>query len=69
MRKIRFEATAHYLYEEQALKAFSQAKNPPKMIFLFREPSKQMYSHYKMEKYRTKRVDMPLERLHKTSED
>jgi hypothetical protein len=31
------------------------------MIFLFREPSKQMYSHYKMEKYRTKRVDMPLE--------
>ena len=59
--KIRFEATAHYLYEEQALKVFSQAENPPKMIFLFREPSKQMYSHYKMEKYRTKRVNMPLE--------
>ena len=48
------------MHEEQALKAFLQAKNPPKMIFLFREPSKQMYSHYKMEKYRTKRVDMPL---------
>jgi len=59
--KIRFEATAHYLYEEQALKAFSEAAVPPKMIFLFREPSKQMYSHYKMEKYRTKRVNMALE--------
>ena len=57
---LRFEATAHYLYEEQALKAFSEAEHPPKIIFLFREPSKQMYSHYKMERYRTKRVDMPL---------
>ena len=58
---IRFEATAHYLYEEEALKAFSQSEQPPKMIFLFREPSKQMYSHYKMEKFRTKTVDMNLE--------
>lgn len=58
--KIRFEATAHYLYEEQALKVFSQAEHPPKMIFLFREPSKQMYSHFKMEKYRTKTVDTSL---------
>lgn len=58
--KVRFEATAHYLYEEQARKAF--ATHGSKMIFLFREPSKQMYSHYKMEKYRTKTVvDMPLE--------
>lgn len=59
--KVRFEATAHYLYEEEALKAFSQTEQPPKMIFLFREPSKQMYSHYKMEKFRTKTVDMNLE--------
>lgn len=58
--KIRFEATAHYLYEKEALKAYSNWPQPPKIIFLFREPSKQMYSHYKMEKYRTKRVDLPL---------
>ena len=57
---IRFEATAHYLYEDQARKAFSQAEVPPKIVFLFREPSKQMYSHYKMERYRTKKVDLPL---------
>lgn len=58
---VRFEATAHYLYEKSALKAFSTAEQPPKIIFLFREPSKQMYSHYKMEKHRTKTVDLPLE--------
>lgn len=58
--KIRFEATAHYLYEETALKTFSEAPNPPKTIFLFREPSKQMYSHYKMEKFRTKTKNLPL---------
>ena len=57
---IRFEATAHYLYESTARTAFSSWPNPPKLIFLFREPSKQMYSHYKMERYRTKRVDMSL---------
>jgi hypothetical protein len=58
---VRFEATAHYLYEKTARHHFSSWSTPPKMIFLFREPSKQMYSHYKMERYRTKRIDMPLE--------
>ena len=47
--KIQIEGTAHWLSEETAVDAFSQAENPPKMIFLFREPSKQMYSHYKMD--------------------
>ena len=59
-QSIRFEATAHYLYESTARTTFSSWPNPPKLIFLFREPSKQMYSHYKMERYRTKRVDMSL---------
>jgi hypothetical protein len=57
---VRFEATAHYLYEKVAREHFSNWPHKPKMIFLFREPSKQMYSHYKMERYRTKRIDMPL---------
>ena len=30
---------------------------PPKIIFLLREPSQQIYSHYKMENFRTKRVN------------
>lgn len=58
---VQFEATAAYLYQKEAMKAFSSWENPPKIIFLFREPSKQMYSHYKMERYRTKRTDLPLE--------
>ena len=28
--KVRFEATAHYLYEEEALKAFRKPSNRPK---------------------------------------
>ena len=57
---VRFEATAHYLYEKVAREHFSNWAHKPKVIFLFREPSKQMYSHYKMERYRTKRIDMQL---------
>jgi hypothetical protein len=57
---VRFEATAHYLYESTAREYFSKWNIPPKMIFLFREPSKQVYSHFKMEKYRTKRIKMEL---------
>ena len=58
--KIRFEATAHYLYESTALNHFSSWESPPKIVFLFREPSRQMYSHYKMEVYRTKRIKIGL---------
>jgi len=59
--KIRFEATAAYLYSKNAIKGFLELKNPPKIIFIFREPSAQIYSHYKMERYRTKRTSLPLE--------
>ena len=59
---VRFEATAHYLYESTAREQFSKWAVPPKMIFLFREPSKQLYSHYKMEKFRTKRIEIELSR-------
>ena len=54
--KIRFEATAAYLYSENAIKGFLAMKNPPKIIFIFREPAAQIYSHYKREKYRTKKA-------------
>ncbi len=59
--RVLFEATAHYLYESNALEHFSSLADPPKVLFLFREPSAMMYSHYKMERYRTKRVNLPLE--------
>ncbi|MEE2953601.1 MAG: sulfotransferase domain-containing protein [Bacteroidota bacterium] len=59
--KISFEATAAYLYSNNAITGFSSFKNPPKIIFIFREPSAQIYSHYKMERYRTKRTNLDLE--------
>ena len=52
-----FEATAHYLYYQTPINEFSAWENPPKMIFLLREPSAQIYSHYRMERFRTKRYD------------
>ena len=55
--KIIFEATAAYIYSNNALKNLSDFDDPPKIIFLLREPSQQIYSHYKMENFRTKRVD------------
>ena len=58
--KLRFEATAAYLYSDNALEELLKFKEPPYIIFSFREPSAQIYSHYKMEKYRTKKVDLPL---------
>ena len=59
--KIAFEATAAYLYSQNAIKGFSAFKNPPKIIFILREPSAQIYSHYKMEKYRTKTTNLEFE--------
>ena len=55
--KIIFEATAAYIYSNNALKNLSDFDDPPKIIFLLREPSQQIYSHYKMENFRTKRVN------------
>ena len=56
-QKIIFEATAAYIYSNNALKNLSEFCDPPKIIFLLREPSQQIYSHYKMENFRTKRVN------------
>lgn len=47
-----FEATAHYIYSENARKRLMNLPSEPKMIFLLREPSRQMYSHYQMTRYR-----------------
>lgn len=59
--KILFEATAAYLYSKNALHHFSKFNPPPKIIFILREPSAQIYSHYKMEKYRTKKTSLNLQ--------
>ncbi len=55
--KLAFEATAHYLYFNTPLTEFAKWDSPPKMIFLLREPSGQIYSHYRMERFRTRRYE------------
>ncbi|KAB2817151.1 sulfotransferase [Phaeocystidibacter marisrubri] len=47
-----FEATAHYLYCDNARTELMNLPTQPKMIFLLREPSMQMFSHYRMIRYR-----------------
>lgn len=54
-----FEATAHYIYYNTARQEFLKMESKPKMIFILREPSKQILSHYSMIKYRLKRYDKP----------
>ncbi len=49
-----FEATAHYLYYENARKWLRNLPTTPKIVFILREPSAQMYSHYRMVRYRIK---------------
>ena len=49
-----FEATAHYLYYDNARIMLKDLPTKPKMIFIFREPAAQMYSHYRMVRYRIK---------------
>lgn len=52
--KKAFEATAHYIYYEKARKELLNLQSQPKIVFILREPSAQMYSHYRMVKYRIK---------------
>lgn len=47
-----FEATAHYMYCNNARNELMNLPTQPKMIFLLREPSMQMFSHYRMIRYR-----------------
>lgn len=58
--QLAFEATAAYLYSENAVKGFQELPEVPKVIFSLRHPAQQMYSHYKMERYRIHNVDEEL---------
>ncbi len=58
--KLSFESTAHYIYYKNAIEGLQKLPQKPKVIFLLREPSKQLYSHFSMERYRTQVVDCDL---------
>lgn len=55
--KLAFEATAGYLYSKNAVKGLQELPRVPKMIFVLRNPKNQMYSHYRMQKYRTQTMN------------
>lgn len=50
------EATAAYIYQRNALKHIPTLPGPPKVIFLLREPGARLYSQYRFERHRTKRI-------------
>jgi hypothetical protein len=51
------EATAPYLYYQQALKHIPALPSRPKCIVVLREPSARLYSQYRFERFRTKRIN------------
>ncbi len=59
--KVIFEATAPYIYHQNAIEQISTLESKPKVIFILREPSKRMMSQYLFERYRTGRKQMELD--------
>ena len=63
--KVRLEATAPYIYFENALEHIPKLPSKPKVIFVLREPSARLYSQYRFERFRTKRIQMTWEEYSK----
>ncbi len=59
--KVIFEATAPYIYHQNAIEQIAGLESKPKVIFILREPSKRMMSQYLFERYRTGRKQMELD--------
>ncbi|MEO0771043.1 MAG: sulfotransferase domain-containing protein, partial [Cyanobacteria bacterium J06649_4] len=58
--KITVEATPHYMYQETTPRVFSQRAAQPLVIFLLRQPSKRVRSHFNFSKNNLLRVDAKL---------
>lgn len=53
---VRLEATAPYIYYQNALERIPSLPSNPKVFFVLREPSARLYSQYRFERFRTKRI-------------
>jgi hypothetical protein len=53
-QKIIFEATAPYIYFENALQRIRELPIRPKLLFILREPASRLYSKFKFNKYKLK---------------
>lgn len=59
--KIRLEATPVYIYHKLPLTILPTLPEVPKMIFILREPSDRLYSHWRFNRYRMKNTKMSFE--------
>lgn len=59
--KVRFEATAPYIYFSDAWTGVSQLPEKPLVLFLLREPAARTQSQYLFELHRTKRISSSFE--------
>lgn len=56
-QKVIFEATAPYIYFENALIRINELPTKPMLLFILREPAARVYSKYKFNKYKLKNFD------------
>lgn len=54
--KVRFEATAPYIYYPAAWNGLASLPHKPRVLFILREPAARTQSQYLFERYRTKRI-------------
>ena len=54
--KIVLEATPHYMYQQTALNCFSTNQPQPNIIFVLRNPSNRIFSHFCYAKYNLARL-------------
>lgn len=54
--KVRFEATAPYIYYDTAIRGIGELPETPRLIFVLRNPVKRLMSQYLFEKFRTQRI-------------
>lgn len=59
--KVRLEATPVYIYHKLPLKILPTLPETPKIIFILREPSDRLYSHWRFNRYRMKNIKLSFE--------
>lgn len=59
--KVRFEATAPYIYYPSAWNGLANLPQKPLVLFILREPAARTQSQYLFERYRTKRISTSFE--------
>lgn len=59
--KVRLEATPVYIYHKLPLSILPKLPEKPKVIFILREPSDRLYSHWRFNRYRMKNIKLSFE--------